>query len=654
MKYSRRLEEIVNPDFYEEKYSRSRYCFWDDDGSSGDDYGSDGFAGDNDAGVDGGFASEGGDFGGGFSFGTEGGADAMGGGLGFDATAGATAAANAASDAAVGGFGFSTDFSADVDAMGDFGFPGFQATMDITNALANTDDVFADWDVYENYSFLSDQEAQAMQDFFNTGQLGMVYDDDVGIIDSIVDNVQEALGIKSQAVYDANTGRLGQFTQSPIATVASMFSPPGVSVKAGTTTWGDGTTTAMGELSFGIGDASLSTGLVETTQTETYTSDTANGESDYRTGTEDYEKTVASASGKSTSLLKSFMSSSNPSINPFMYFNPNDNPFQYFPTNTGRYNMADGGVASEMNDMLSAPMPTGVDPVAVKNNPESFLKDPSKAQNAQELDAIYQYNRGILQMAGNPIKAQTGMQVGEQQAQPANGPTGFIERPPEQVTDGKSVADDIPLDVPEGTYILNAAAVKFAGSEDIKKMILDAAKVAKERGIDISMDGNTIEDEASVSLAVSEGEVAISPILAEIIGYDKLEKINNRGKKATEEKIAEHGQEDAIGTQAAEGGKQSNVADTEVIDVYRSIIAQGGDPGKFEVFEEAFQAYQKGRVYRPMQSDVGTPEFDAEVRSKYGYAFPETKEGMLEESTYVRDTSQEPRVESFVEKTPAP
>jgi hypothetical protein len=215
---------------------------------------------------------------------------------------------------------------------------------------------------------------------------------------------------------------------------------------------------------------------------------------------------------------------------------------------------------------------------------------------------------------------------------------GFVDRPPEQVSEAESVADNVPADVEEGTFVLNAPAVEFMGSEDVKKMLVEATDEAERQGVDIVQNNTKMDKKKLLSLVVSKGEVLIPPVLAKIIGYDRLEKINNRGKQEVEKRIAENGQDIPPEAQqtASDGGTQNNVADTEVIDVYRSIIAQGGDPGRFPVFEEAFQEYQKGKVYRPMQSEIGTPEFDAEVRSKYGYAFPETKGGMLGESTYRR------------------
>jgi hypothetical protein len=126
--------------------------------------------------------------------------------------------------------------------------------------------------------------------------------------------------------------------------------------------------------------------------------------------------------------------------------------------------------------------------------------------------------------------------------------SGFIDRPPSQVTDGAKVADDRPMKAKEGTYILNAAAVEFAGEKDIRKMIMDAQKEAVRRGLsteDFERHSNLID------IAVSSGEVTIAPHLVKIIGEDRLEKINKRGIRKTEQRIAQNGQQPV---QAARGG----------------------------------------------------------------------------------------------------
>jgi len=130
----------------------------------------------------------------------------------------------------------------------------------------------------------------------------------------------------------------------------------------------------------------------------------------------------------------------------------------------------------------------------------------------------------------------------------AMAPAGFVEGPPSRFTDRQKVADDKNMQVEEGTFVINAAAVEEAGSEDIKKMILDAYSVAQEQG-NFSVDRPLYEK--AVDVAVSRGEVIVPPQLARIIGYDRLRKINNRGKKETQERIEENGQQP---TGAAEGG----------------------------------------------------------------------------------------------------
>lgn len=118
--------------------------------------------------------------------------------------------------------------------------------------------------------------------------------------------------------------------------------------------------------------------------------------------------------------------------------------------------------------------------------------------------------------------------------------SGFVDRPPEQVTDGQSVADNRPTQLPEGAFVINAAAVEFAGSLDIKKMIVEAEKQAQKQGMGVDNTGKTAK---LIDVAVSSGEVVVAPHIAKIIGYDRLNKINNRGRPETERRIAESGQQ---------------------------------------------------------------------------------------------------------------
>tara|TARA_Y100000004_G_scaffold194698_1_gene259894 strand:+ start:84 stop:3386 length:3303 start_codon:yes stop_codon:yes gene_type:complete len=147
-------------------------------------------------------------------------------------------------------------------------------------------------------------------------------------------------------------------------------------------------------------------------------------------------------------------------------------------------------------------------------------------------------------MGGRAMGGRVGMQAGGVAAQP---PAGFVERPPSQVSEAATVADDKPMSVPEGTFVINAAAVEFAGEDDIKKMILDAYTKARQQG---TFDVDRPLYEKAVDVAVSRGEVIVPPALAKIIGYDRLEKINNRGKKETSKRIKENGK----GRKGAAGG----------------------------------------------------------------------------------------------------
>ena len=131
-----------------------------------------------------------------------------------------------------------------------------------------------------------------------------------------------------------------------------------------------------------------------------------------------------------------------------------------------------------------------------------------------------------------------GMQMGGTASQAS--PAGFVDRPPSQVSEAATVADDKPMSVPEGTFVINAAAVEIAGEADIAKMLNKAYENYRTRGGKEVMGRTPSKEE--VDVAVSRGEVLVPPAIAKIIGYDRLEKINNRGKKETKQRIKENGQ----------------------------------------------------------------------------------------------------------------
>ena len=129
-----------------------------------------------------------------------------------------------------------------------------------------------------------------------------------------------------------------------------------------------------------------------------------------------------------------------------------------------------------------------------------------------------------------------GGRVGLKEGGVAASQAGFVERPPSQVSEAATVADDKPMSVDDGTFVINAAAVEFAGEKDIMEMLNVAYKKAEKKGVQPP-------SEEMLEVAVSRGEVIVPAFLAKIIGYDRLEKINNRGKKEVNQRIKENGQQ---------------------------------------------------------------------------------------------------------------
>jgi len=124
-----------------------------------------------------------------------------------------------------------------------------------------------------------------------------------------------------------------------------------------------------------------------------------------------------------------------------------------------------------------------------------------------------------------------GMQEGGNTAEPeVIQPAGFIERDP-NATPQQEIADDIPLDGEKGDFVINAPAAKQAGKQDIEKMISTAITNLQEKGVDVRFGNPKMNIKDNINLLVSRNEVYIPKIVAEEIGYDRLDKMNNRGKR---------------------------------------------------------------------------------------------------------------------------
>ena len=183
-----------------------------------------------------------------------------------------------------------------------------------------------------------------------------------------------------------------------------------------------------------------------------------------------------------------------------------------------------GGIMTEAEPMVSG----GI-------NPEDIATDVT-----EQFDFDDDFARG----------GRVGMQAGGE----ATFEPGFVEGPPENFTERETVADDQNGKVAPDTFIINAAAVEIAGSEDIRKMLMKAYEVAVEKGLDIGRVDRKLY-EGTVDVALSKGEVVVPPELAKIIGYDRLRKINNRGKKEVTSRQKKAGGGFLDGKKLANGGE---------------------------------------------------------------------------------------------------
>jgi hypothetical protein len=224
---------------------------------------------------------------------------------------------------------------------------------------------------------------------------------------------------------------------------------------------------------------------------------------------------------------------------------------------------------------------TGKVPADVKAEIEKAMKEQTGGGDDKGRDN----SRGNAGDRGDPGdvgkgKWASGGRVGYQ----AGGEAGFAQRPEfvggnQTQPDGVSVADDQPRDVQEGTFVINAAAADFAGRGDIEKMLRDAYKRVGDTG----QSGVSQE----VQISVSKGEVIIPPHIAKEIGYDRLNKINNRGKK-----------EIARRQEAARGGfiDRKKYAKGDRVTVYRG---EPLDPSKVTATDYGYGKEDVGKFHTP-------------------------------------------------------
>jgi hypothetical protein len=102
-------------------------------------------------------------------------------------------------------------------------------------------------------------------------------------------------------------------------------------------------------------------------------------------------------------------------------------------------------------------------------------------------------------------------------------PVGMVDVP----GGGGPTDDGVPTKLPEGSFVLNAAAIQYHGTKTINDLINNAVRDLLKEGVQISMEDPNPEDD--VPVAISNGEYVIPPEVAEKIGIKKLEDMNERG-----------------------------------------------------------------------------------------------------------------------------
>ena len=150
-------------------------------------------------------------------------------------------------------------------------------------------------------------------------------------------------------------------------------------------------------------------------------------------------------------------------------------------------------------------------------------------------------------------------------------PAGFIAPDP-NATDQQEIADDKPIDARDGDFIINAPAAEDAGKQDIQRMINTAIRNLQEKGVDVRFGDPKINIADKVKLLVSRNEVYIPSIIAKEIGYDRLKKINNRGKREVQRRQEESQQEEKPQARGFVEKKEGDVVEKKTINdvVYKT------------------------------------------------------------------------------------
>ena len=220
------------------------------------------------------------------------------------------------------------------------------------------------------------------------------------------------------------------------------------------------------------------------------------------------------------------------------------------------------------------------------NNDDGSQSAGDQASVADEQGGMFTAKGGFISKGNNFAAGGVG------EAEPA----GFIGGRPEQFDKQTTIADDIPLKVKDGTFVINAPAVEYAGSIDVQKMLSEGYEKAMTRdiGVDKNFKIGKIPSRKELDIQISRGEVVVPPHVAKAIGYDRLEKINNRGKREVTRR-QKAGDQEKVGF-ASHGGEQKFEQKfkeyEDVPDPYADYPFETETDEETEVHERGFDAFQ--------------------------------------------------------------
>jgi hypothetical protein len=140
-----------------------------------------------------------------------------------------------------------------------------------------------------------------------------------------------------------------------------------------------------------------------------------------------------------------------------------------------------------------------------------------------------------MQYGGKVQGMQNGGQLMPQQAAAVPMPEEIVA-PNTPIDKNGAARDSEARTVREGDFVLNSTSIEIAGEADIRQMFNDAIEVAAQTGKIRMPEGASNND--LVDVLLGDGEIVIPKELVGIIGLDRLQKINNRGKVLMQQREA--------------------------------------------------------------------------------------------------------------------